>query len=229
MRYPNAIWTPGVNAGYRSGRTTMQSVVCHYTVGRNSIPIGERGYFNFLVARDGTVYQFAEADAICWHAGTPWNMYGPGIEVEYLPGYDDELFTPEAYHSTALLVDWLCANFGLPPAFYDGPRISFFNGFITHRSLIQTGDYHSDWWPELPTDTTPTPLPPEDEDMLKPFLIEAHGGVWCYDPRTHTAKPFATPETLNTWKSIFTVSYGEPPAYKTEPEYVALLDDATRP
>ena len=227
MRYPLAIWDPGVNANYASGRTTMQSVVCHYTVGRDSRPIGRRGYFQFLVSRDGTVTQFAEADSICWHGGMPWNIYGPGIEVEYLPGYDDEIFSPEAYHSTALLVEWLAATYGIPLEFYDGPRLSSFNGFITHRSLIQTGDAHSDWWPELPRDIKPDPIP-EDEDMLKPFLIEAHNGVWCYDPRTHSAKPFANPNTLATWKAVFIASYGVEPAYKTEPEYVALLDDANR-
>ena len=147
--YPPAVWDPGATAG--GSLTTMQSVVCHYTVGRNSTPIGKRGFFNFLVGRDGTVTQFAEANVRCWHAGDPWNGRGPGVEVEYLPGVDDELWTPAQEQATGALCDWLRAEWGVPGDFYDGPRIASWPGFITHRSLIQTGDQHSDWWPYLPT------------------------------------------------------------------------------
>jgi hypothetical protein len=146
--YPAAVWSPGVNAGYKAGRTSMRTAVCHYTVGRNSAPIGLRGYFQFLVARDGTVTQFAEADAVCWHAGTPWNSRGPGIEVEYLD--EPAIFTPEAEAATGLLVSWLHDVYGIRTDFYDGPRIAEWDGFITHRSLIQSGDAHSDYWPHLP-------------------------------------------------------------------------------
>lgn len=135
----------------------MGSVVCHFTVGKNSAPVGARGYFQFLVGRDGAVTQFAEADAVCWHAGDPWNGRGPGIEVEYLPGVDNEIFTPEAYTATALLCQWLHDTYSIPLDFYDGPRVSFHDGFITHRSLIQTGDAHSDYWPELPRVQSPAP------------------------------------------------------------------------
>src|SRR5262245_40716424 len=99
----------------------MRTVVCHYTVGRNSTGIGTQGYFQFLVARDGRVQQFAEADAVCWHAGDPWNGRGPGVEVEYLPGADAELWTPEQEQSVARLCDWL-KGLGIIDAFYDGPR-----------------------------------------------------------------------------------------------------------
>ena len=227
MRYPLAIWDPGEAANYRFGRTSMDSVVCHYTVGRNSTAIGRRGYFQFLVSRDGTVTQFSEADSVNWHAGSPWNSLGPGIEIEYLPGYDDELFTPEAYHSTALLVEWLASTFSIPFDFYDGPRRTAWNGFITHRSLIQTGDYHNDWWPELPRTTTPDPEPtPETE--VRSILIQAHNGIWCYDPNTHTAKPFDSEGTLKTWSNVFFATYGKFPEVQTSDEYVAILNDAIR-
>ncbi len=167
--YPVARWRPGANAD--NGHTTMESAVCHYTVGRDSTSIGDRGFFHFLVARDGRVFQFARADAICFHAGDPWNERGPGIEVEYLPDYDDEIFTPEAEAATALLVAWLEDEWGIPAEFYDGARRNVWHGFITHRSLIQTGDYHSDWWPYLPTITDPGPIPlPEEDDM--PTIIK---------------------------------------------------------
>jgi hypothetical protein len=154
-RYPGAVWDPGVNAGYAAGRTPVRSVVCHYTVGLNSAPIGRRGYFQFLVSRDGTVTQFAEADAVNWHAGSPWNAYGPGVEIEHLPSVDDAIFTPAAYSATALLCQWLHSEWGVPLTFHDGPRLAGYHGFITHRSLIQTGDAHSDYWPDLPRVTAP--------------------------------------------------------------------------
>lgn len=126
----------------------MTSVVCHYTVGKASAPIGLRGYFQYLVSRDGRVQQFAETDAVCWHAGSPWNSRGPGIEVEYLD--EPTIFTPEAEAATGDLVSWLNSEWGVPLDFYDGSRRADWHGFITHRSLIQTGDPHSDYWPHLP-------------------------------------------------------------------------------
>ena len=165
MIYPSAVWRPGVNAGYRAGRASMTTAVCHTTVGRNSLPIMDRGYFNFLVARDGTIYQGAEADAITWHAGN-WNPRGPGIEVEYLD--EDTIFTPEAYAATAGLVEWLI-GLGIPDDFYDGPRVATHRGFITHRSLIQTGDAHSDYWPELPKDAD-MPFSQDDLHYLQNYV-----------------------------------------------------------
>lgn len=158
MIFPGAVWDPGRNAGYAAGRNRMRLCVCHYTVGRDSTAIGERGYFHWLVRRDGEIVQFAEADAITWHAGTA-NQWGPGIEVEYLPGVDDELWTPEAHAATGRLVDWLI-GLGISSNFYDGPRIdpSGYEGFLTHRS-VQQPDGHSDWWPDLPRSST-TGVPP---------------------------------------------------------------------
>lgn len=170
VRYPGAVWTPGINAGYVAGRTTMESVVCHYTVGRDSSSIGRQGYFQFLVARDGRIQQFAEVDAVCWHAGQPWNGRGPGVEVEYLD--EPTIFTPEAEAACGALCDWLTSAWGVPASFYDGPRVNTHHGFITHRSLIQTGDAHSDYWPYLPTGAPPTP--------------EEYDGMWLiHDTQTN--------------------------------------------
>jgi hypothetical protein len=173
MIYPGAIWRPGRNAGYTAGRNRMRLCVCHFTVGRDSTAIGDRGYFHFLVARDGTVTQFAEADALTWHAGTA-NQWGPGIEVEYLPGYDDELWTPAQREATARLCEWLI-GLGIPDNFYDGPRIdpSGFTGFLTHRS-VQQPDGHSDWWPELPRVTSP------EEDDMRGLWIKAEDSPYLY-------------------------------------------------
>lgn len=188
-RYPGAEWMPGVNAGYRAGRTPVRSVVCHYTVGRNSTAIMLKGYYQFQANRDGTIYQAAEADAVCWHAGSPWNGYGPGIECEHLPGFDDELWTPPQYDAIARLCQWLHDEWGVPLDFYDGPRTNSHAGFITHRSLIQTGDAHSDWWPELPRVTTPEP--PHQEAPLMGTFIQVPGDpvVWFFIAGARRAVP----------------------------------------
>lgn len=195
-RYPAAVWQPGVNAGYAAGKATMESVVCHTTVGRNSAPIGQRGYFNFLVSRDGTVTQFAEADAICWHAGMPWNTRGPGIEIEYLD--EPTVFTPEALDATKKLCRWITETFGVPQDFYDGPRIDRHNGFITHRSLIQTGDSHTDYWPDDAAAVifhAPIPAPPgapiphrPEEPMLILINADQPADHWLIVPGKNWAK-----------------------------------------
>ena len=88
---------------------------------------------------------YAFFDALAWHAGD-WNGYGPGIEVEFLPGEDDSIFTSESLASTGSLVRWLHDEWGFPLEYYDGPRIDpVWDGFIAHRSLL--GGDHTDWWP----------------------------------------------------------------------------------
>lgn len=182
--YPGAQHRAGEAAGYRFGRTNMTSVVCHYTVGRNSTPIGLRGYFHFLIGRDGAVTQFCEADAVAYHAGQPWNSRGPGIEIEFLPGADDVLFTLEALAATSGLVHWLNTTYGIPLSFYDGDRIREFNGFITHRSLIQTGDAHSDYWTHddwyaiAGAPQEPTPTKKRHHDMTVAFV--EFNGIHAY-------------------------------------------------
>jgi hypothetical protein len=175
MRFPGAVWRPGVNAGYRAGRSTMFTAVCHYTVGRDSRPIGDRGYFNFLVSRDGTVTQFAEADAVTWHAGN-WNGRGPGIEVEYLPGVDDEVFTDAARDACGELVRWLGST--IPLDYYDAARINTWHGFIAHGSLIQSGDSHTDSWPRSDWDQMVGTAPPVKDDTMRLFHDPATDLWW---------------------------------------------------
>ena len=163
MIFPGAVWRPGANAGYNSGHAAMTTAVAHFTVGRDSTAIGDRGYFNFLVARDGTIIQFAEADAITWHAGN-WNSRGPGIEVEYLPGFDDAVFTDPQRTACGELVRWL--GQWIPLDYYDGPRVGSHDGFIAHGSLLQSGDSHTDSWPRSDWDQMVAPTPPlKDSDM----------------------------------------------------------------
>lgn len=171
MIYPGAIWNPGSQAGYASGRNRMRACVLHYTVGTDSTGIGLRGYFHFLISKDGTVQQFCEANAIAWHAGE-WNGEGPGIEFERLG--DWELLTFAQIAAGGALIQWLIDN-GIVDNFYDGPRLAAgsYSGFITHRSLQQSQP-HSDYvtaddWvamrgvtssnPSVPTPPAP-PAPP---------------------------------------------------------------------
>jgi len=137
----------------------VSAVVCHYTVGVNSIGTLGRD-FTFLVDRDGDIHQGAPVDAVVYHAGEPWNHRGPGIEAEYHPAYDDvdgdgpeedEILTEAQVASLNALVHWLHTEWGVTLTYYDGPRIRDYQGFIAHRAVIQTGDWHDDYWP--PADT----------------------------------------------------------------------------
>jgi hypothetical protein len=188
MKYPGAVWRPGTNAGYRAGRNSMETAVCHYTVGRNSRPIGDRGFFQFLISRDGEVTQFAEADAVCWHAGDPWNRRGPGIEIEYLD--EDTIFTDAQLEACADLIAWL----PIPEVFYDGPRVGSHVGFITHRSLLQSGDAHHDYWPEedwaaMTAPVVPVPAPPVDTKKELDMELIVHNldddRFWYFPPFCH--------------------------------------------
>lgn len=228
MIYPGAVWRPGVNAGYRAGRNRMQLTVCHFTVGRDSTAIGDRGYFHFLIGRDGTITQFAEADAITWHAGTA-NQWGPGIEVEYLPGADDDLWTPASYQACAGLVEWLI-GLGIPDTFYDGPRIdpAGFSGFLTHRSVAQP-DGHFDWWPDLPRAAT-TPAKPTGGRMLPSLFVDAAGAVWVYDPNTKSKSWVKNPDELAAIQTLWSVAKlngqpaGDPAIYRNQTTDALLAD-----
>ncbi len=158
--YPGAIRHQGAHANYEAGVNRMVSVVCHYTVGINST--GTLGQdFTFLLDRDGDVHQGCPVDARVWHAGDPWNAMGPGIECEYLPGVDDpnhngpddeDIMTPEQVLGASGLVKWLHEEWSVPLAFYDGPRIGAWLGFINHGSVLQSGAWHTDYWPRFDWD-----------------------------------------------------------------------------
>lgn len=165
--YPNAHQNPGAAAGYRNGRSRMRACVLHYTVGVNSSGVGLRGYFHFLVSKDGSVEQYCELSAIAWHAGE-WNGEGPGVEFERLG--DWEPLTPEQLAAGGALIQWIIEQ-GIADNFYDGARLAVgsYSGFITHRSLQQSqphSDYvtEEDWaamrgLPVAPPSPSPAPAP----------------------------------------------------------------------
>jgi hypothetical protein len=207
--YPGAEWVPGRNAGYNSGRSNMAAAVCHYTVGRDSSAIGRDGYFHWLIARDGHIQQYAEADAVTWHCGEA-NYVGPGIEIEFLDE-PEGVFTDAARDACAGLIHWIHEQYGIPLEMYDGPRIppEAMITFVTHRS-IQQSEGHSDYWPQADWDRMvagATPAPPTTEgDRMNPELMaDRDGVVYVYDANAHTKTRVDGPATLDAIVAVWSL------------------------
>jgi hypothetical protein len=150
---PGATHDPGRNAGYNSGFNSLQLAVAHFTVGSDSRGIARQGFFHFLVHQDefreGGCTQYAEIDAVTWHAGGSSGMpdandRGPGIEFERMvtgpPGPDG---ISEAEPLTPNQIRWgqriakFCAEWGIPAVLYDGPRYGArdWHGWVNHHDL----------------------------------------------------------------------------------------------
>jgi hypothetical protein len=176
--FPGAILVASRASGYNLGRNRREAVKCHYTVGRNSYGIGVNGYFQWLITRNGTCYQFAEAGALCYDSGE-WNDAGPGVEIEYHPDYDDVIFTPPARETARALARWLHDEQGYPLEHWGGDRISEFagwRGFIDHADLIQR-EQHYDYWPAADVAYilgAPAAQLPKDEEMQLIHDIETN-------------------------------------------------------
>lgn len=233
---PGAVPFPGIMANYGAGwLRAWWLVVWHYTVGTNSLGlIARNGLCAFLIARDGTIYQTAPWDSVNY-TQCEWNFYAQGVEVESLDG----IATDEQIASLGYLTIFLCNVGALPLDFYPGPeRLPVldptFRGVTCHAYLHQNAcAEHFDGFPvevwEQAIHGSSTPAPePEPEEDVHPFLIEARGGVWLFDPNTLTARAFSSPGTLETWRNVYRWTFRAEPVYKTEPEYVALLEDAIR-
>jgi hypothetical protein len=174
---PGAVRDPGALAGYARGTNNMQFSVCHFTAGTHSEGIGKQGLFTILFPKVGPPIQYAEINALVWHAGvspngTYWNPYGPGAEWERLTA--DEPLTDDQYNWGA---QWLNFNetWGVPKIHYHGPRYypGDFRGFINHRDLCSDrsdGLSDAEWdhmvalsgggaWP-------PAALTPEEEEGM---------------------------------------------------------------
>lgn len=160
--YPGAVWYPGAHANYESGTCATHAAVCHYTVGRNSLDLVARdGLAAFLISRGGdepnspggraTVYQTAPVDALTYHAGSPFNGYGPGLEVEYHSDYHATMFTDDQLRATGDLVLWLSSEWGIVLDYYDtdgnnDARVWDHSGFLSHRACQSSADWHYDYW-----------------------------------------------------------------------------------
>ena len=137
---------PGKNAGYRSGRTSRQLVVQHFTVGRDSYGlIKNNGLAAFLLPKSGVPWQFAEADAVTAHA-CEWNRAGAGLEFERLSW--DEPLTDDQIHWGGVIVRWFADNYGIPLVLHDGARLPIGDGFrgsVNHGALVHRAcDQHTD-------------------------------------------------------------------------------------
>jgi hypothetical protein len=180
----------------------MESIVCHYTAGAygGDYAVGKDGYFNFYCPRDLPAVQFAEGDALTWHAGE-WNDQGPGIELERR---DDSVpYTDHQLAELGRIVHWLHDRYGLPlDRFYDtggdnGARLSegqTIGRAVTHRSLSQSGGWHSDyltpdeWHRAVSGVVVPTPPVPMrenevittavDSGTVHVFMVATDNRVW---------------------------------------------------
>ena len=179
---PGAHRDPGRNAGYNSGRSTMDRAVAHYTVGSDSRNVGKDGYFHWLVHRDasreGGCTQYAEIDAITWHAADAGNPYGPGIEFERntTGGMNDEGLS-NAEPLTQNQVEWgarivdFCAEWGIPDVMYNGPRYGAggWRGWVNHQAIDSSrsdGLTQNEWQAISSGGGSPEVSTPQEEDVM---------------------------------------------------------------
>lgn len=146
--FPGAIRDPGKNVNYRSGRTSNQMDVAHFTVGTDSRAlIRNNGLAAFLFPKQGPPFQFAQADSVTAHA-CEFNRKGCGYEVERLNW--DEPFTADQTRWVGEVLRWRNAEYGVPLVHYGGPRLptdTGFRGIANHGSLVHHAcDQHTDGW-----------------------------------------------------------------------------------
>ncbi|WP_051943855.1 N-acetylmuramoyl-L-alanine amidase [Streptacidiphilus rugosus] len=99
----------------------IQYLVLHDTGGSRS---GSLAYFqdptaeastHYLVGRDGSVTQLVRTKDIAWHAGNQTlNAHSIGIEQEGFALLDGTWYSESEYQSSAALVKYLAARFGVP-------------------------------------------------------------------------------------------------------------------
>lgn len=69
----------------------------------------------YVICRNGTVYQMVRNQDLPWHAGNWWyNMHSIGIEHEGHAAFGGTDYTPAMYSASALLVKYLTARFNIP-------------------------------------------------------------------------------------------------------------------
>lgn len=198
---PGVYRDPGVNAGYNAGHSQMIRTVAHYTVGNDSRSTGRAGYCHFVVHKDSSrengCTQYAEINAVTWHAANQGNSYGPGIEWERMTtGGQNEEGLSNADPLTDNQMEWgtkiidFCAEWGITPSLYDGPRFGAdvmpgggYRGWVNHHDIDDQrtdGLLRSEWdamsggvGPEPSTDYDGSS---EDEMLLVTFERD---GMFC--------------------------------------------------
>jgi N-acetyl-anhydromuramyl-L-alanine amidase AmpD len=119
---------------YREGRTNRFSNVD--VMRRFQTPGAEVSAHYVVRSRDGQITQCVDDTNIAWHAGT-WHMNRTSLGIEHEGYFHDPVwFTPEMYRSSARLVAYLCAWYGIP---IDNEHI------IGHHQVIYT-ECPGPWW-----------------------------------------------------------------------------------
>jgi hypothetical protein len=144
-------------------------------------------------SREGGCTQYAEVDAITWHAGN-WNPFGPGIEFERMvtgPPGPDGLSEAEPLTANQLawgdkIVDFL-TEWGIPAILYGGPRYGAgaWHGWVNHHDLDadrSDGLTKAEW--SMITSQPSPDLPPYlpkgvTEDMIS-TCVGTDGTVYCF-------------------------------------------------
>lgn len=179
--FPGAIRDPGLNAGYRRGRTLNTHDVAHFTVGRDSRAlIRNKGLAAFLFPKSGPPIQFCEVNSITSHACES-NDDGCGYEAERM-GWHEPL-TPDQTRWIGEVVRWRNREWGVPLAHHGGARLPIghgFRGVVNHGSLVHKAcDQHTDGWTveewTAAVGSAPSPAPsvPQEDDTMLVHTIGA--------------------------------------------------------
>lgn len=156
-RYPGAIWTPSIIS--HPNRPQTLGIVIHWTAGGKALTTlqgkdpGHRVDVQFLVGKEGNVYQFVPTDSQAWHGFSTANTYMVGIEHEGA----GEPWTESQFAASAALCSWLCNLYAIPVVHCDpsGHTLSTFRGICGHRDLSVGGERvdgnnHTDTVPDSP-------------------------------------------------------------------------------
>lgn len=126
--YPAAIWTPAGSGNYGAGSSNPLWIVIHTTESTAASAINEFQTpgtdvsVNYLVDRQGNVYQFVNDNNIAYDVGNyNYNIDSIGIENErYTSGGVNYNVTSAEYRADAQLVVWIGHQYNLPLAHFAG-------------------------------------------------------------------------------------------------------------
>lgn len=170
----------------------------HDTAGLNSYEVcrwGRPGYnaslCTFLVPKEGTPWQFAPFNALCYDSGT-WNEWGPSMEVE-------RLGVGQVFNGNVLAVkqpltgsqeDWIGTinlwahdEWGIPNVQYRGPQFGAldFVGHVSHYDIAYNPDgltYAE--WDAVTNGATESPVKPKEEEYPMEVVAVMIGGLMDY-------------------------------------------------
>jgi hypothetical protein len=161
----------------------MQMPVWHWTAGRDSYNIcKDRGLCQFLLPKEGAPWQFAEVDAVCYHASSAvyghYNDDGPGMEIERLNG--DDPLSPDQVMWSGRIVDWLAGEWGVPATHYWGPRFPWhqadYHGHVNHAQLHANSDGLSrEEWDLITAGASPAPVPAQERHRMEMIVGPLQG------------------------------------------------------